>query len=66
MANMTITTADRAVRVEEFAPVDPYRLMVEAVATRVRGGSAFLVPPDHSRQVSRTLAAARALLPAPA
>jgi D-xylose 1-dehydrogenase (NADP+, D-xylono-1,5-lactone-forming) len=63
---LTITTADRAVRVEEFAPVDPYRLMVEALATRVRGGSAFLVSHDHSRQVSRTLATARALLRAPA
>jgi predicted dehydrogenase len=60
---LSITTPDRAVRVEEFAPVDPYRLMVEAVATRVRGGSAFLVPLEHTRQISRTLEAARALLP---
>jgi hypothetical protein len=40
--------------------------MVEAIATRVRGGSAFLVSHDHSRQVARTLAAARAAVPAPA
>jgi len=60
---LTITTPDRAVRVEEFAPMDPYRLMVEGVAHAVRGDAAFLVPLEHTRQVARTLAAARALLP---
>ena len=60
---LAITTPDRAVRVEEFAPVDPYRLMVEAMSTRVRGGSAFLVPPEHSLQVATTLQTAREMLP---
>ena len=60
---LTITTPDRSVRVEEFAPVDPYRLMVEAVSARVRGGTPFLVPPEHSQQVATSLQAARELLP---
>jgi D-xylose 1-dehydrogenase (NADP+, D-xylono-1,5-lactone-forming) len=60
---LTITTPDRAVRVEEFAPVDPYRLMVEAMAARVRGREAFLVTPEHTRQVATTLQTARAQLP---
>jgi predicted dehydrogenase len=54
---MTITTPDRAVRREYFAPVDPYRLMVEAVAARVRGEQAFLPGLEHSRAVAATTAA---------
>jgi D-xylose 1-dehydrogenase (NADP+, D-xylono-1,5-lactone-forming) len=66
-SSMLITTPDGSVREEQFAPVDPYRLMVEAVATRVRGDEAFLVGPEHSTQVASTLAAIRAVtVPAPA
>ena len=54
---LTITTPDRAVRVEQFAPVDPYRLMLESVAARIRGEDAFVVDLDHSRQVAATTAA---------
>jgi len=64
-SSLTITTPDGAVRVEEFAPVDPYRLMAEAVAQRVRGGSAFVVPLEHSRQVAASTSAALATLPRP-
>jgi predicted dehydrogenase len=53
----TITTSDGVVRTEEFAPIDPYRLMVEAVAAQVRGENAFLPGLDHSRQVAATTAA---------
>ena len=59
-SSLTITTPDGAVRVEEFAPVDPYRLMVEAVASRVRGQDAYLVGDGHSLQVATTLDAVRA------
>lgn len=62
-SSLTITTPDGAVRVEEFTPVDPYRLMVEAVAARIRGQEAFLVDLGHSRSVAATLQAARAGLP---
>jgi xylose dehydrogenase (NAD/NADP) len=55
--DLTIITPDRAVRREHFAPVDPYRLMVEAVAGRVRGEDTFLPGLDHSRQVADTTAA---------
>lgn len=34
-SSLRITTPDGAVRTEEFAPVDPYRLMVEAFAARI-------------------------------
>jgi predicted dehydrogenase len=56
---LTITTPDGATRVEEFAPVDPYRLMVEAIAAQVRGEPAFLVGLDHSAQVATSIAAIR-------
>jgi len=44
---------------ERFEPVDAYRLMVEAVAARVRGDDAFLVGLDHSARVTGTLDAIR-------
>ena len=56
-AKLTITTADGAVRTEQFAPVDAYRLMVEAVAARIRGEDSFLPGLEHSRQVAATTAA---------
>jgi xylose dehydrogenase (NAD/NADP) len=58
-SSLTITTPDGGVRVEEFAPVDPYMLMVEAVAARVRGESAFLVGLEHTAQVSASIDAIR-------
>jgi xylose dehydrogenase (NAD/NADP) len=57
-AELTITTDDGAVRTEQFAPVNAYRLMVEAVAARVRGEDSFLPGLEHSRQVAATTAAA--------
>jgi D-xylose 1-dehydrogenase (NADP+, D-xylono-1,5-lactone-forming) len=59
---LTITTGDGAVRREQFAPVDAYRLMVEAVAARIRGEDSFLPGHDHSRQVAATTAAIFAAL----
>jgi xylose dehydrogenase (NAD/NADP) len=57
---LSLTTPDGGVRIERFAPVDAYRLMVEAVAARVAGQSGYLIGLDHSLQVARTAAAARA------
>jgi predicted dehydrogenase len=54
-SSLRITTPDGGVRLEEFAPVDAYRLMVSAVAARVRGEDAFVVGLDHSRQVAATM-----------
>jgi D-xylose 1-dehydrogenase (NADP+, D-xylono-1,5-lactone-forming) len=51
---LTITTGDGAVRQEQFAPVDAYRLMVEAVAARIRGEESFLPGLEHSRNVAAT------------
>jgi xylose dehydrogenase (NAD/NADP) len=56
-AELTITTPDGAVRREQFAPVDAYQLMVEAVAARIRGEESFLPDHEHSRQVAATTAA---------
>jgi predicted dehydrogenase len=42
-------------RVEDFAPVDAYRLMVEAVSARIAGEDAWVVPLDESLAVARTL-----------
>jgi predicted dehydrogenase len=61
-SELEITAADGERRVEEFGPADPYRLMIEAVAARVRGEDAFVVPLDHSVQVAGTLAAVRAAM----
>jgi predicted dehydrogenase len=54
---LSITTPDRAVRQEQFAPVDAYQLMIEAVGARIRGEESFLPGHEHSRQVARTTAA---------
>jgi xylose dehydrogenase (NAD/NADP) len=62
---LTITTPDGAKRVEEFAPVDTYSLMVEAVAAQVRGEPAFLVGLDHTAQVAASIAAIRKHLQGP-
>jgi predicted dehydrogenase len=44
---------------ERFEPTDPYRLMVEAVSARVRGGDAYVVPVEESVAVAGTLDAIR-------
>jgi len=64
-AALTITTPDGGKRVEEFAPVDAYSLMVEAVAAQVRGEPAFLVGLDHTAQVAASIAAIRKHLQGP-
>ena len=46
--------------VEEFPPVDPYQLMVEATAAAVRGEEAFLVGLDHSARIAAVADAIRA------
>jgi xylose dehydrogenase (NAD/NADP) len=61
-SSLTITPPDGNLRLEEFAPLDPYRLMVEAVAAQVRGEDAFLVGLDHSIEVAATLDAVRAAI----
>lgn len=48
-----------AVRTERFAPVDPYRLMVEAFAAAVRGTADLIVDREHSLAVAGSLAAVR-------
>ncbi len=59
--SLTISTPDGAERVEEFAPVDAYVVMVEAVAAAVRGDAeAFLPGLDHSAAVATTSDAVRA------
>jgi xylose dehydrogenase (NAD/NADP) len=60
--DLTITTPDRAVRREQFAPVNAYRLMVEAVAARIRGEDSFLPGSEHTRQVAASTAAVLAAL----
>ena len=64
-AGLTITTPDGSVREEEFAGVDPYKLMIEAVAARIRGEDAFLPGAEHSRQVAASTHALFAALAAP-
>jgi predicted dehydrogenase len=43
-----------------FAPAEPYRIMVESVASAVRGEEVFLVPLEHSVSVAQTLEDVRA------
>jgi len=59
-SRLVLTGTGGVRRHEDFPPVDPYRLMVEAVAARVRGEDAFLVGLDHSAEVAATLDAVRA------
>lgn len=42
-------------RVEAFAPVDAYRLMVEQVSSAIRDGDGWVVPPAESLAVARLL-----------
>jgi len=54
-SGLTITTLDGVVRKEEFAPVDAYRLMVEAFAARIRGEQVWMVTAADSIAVATTL-----------
>lgn len=49
------TTLEVADHVESFAPVDAYRLMVEAVGARIGGDDAWCVPLTESLLVARIL-----------
>jgi predicted dehydrogenase len=60
-SSLIVRTPDGVVREEGFEPVDPYRLMVEAVAARVRGEDAWLVPGGLSVSVATTLGLIRGL-----
>jgi len=46
--------------IESFGPVDPYQLMVEAVAARVRGEAAFVVPAADSLAIAAVTGLIRA------
>jgi hypothetical protein len=59
-STLQIETPDGAARTEEFAPVDPYRLMIEAIAARVRGEDVWLAGAQESLAVATTLAGIRA------
>jgi len=43
------------VNVEEFAPVDPYQLMVQAVSAHLTGEKAWLLPIDESLSVMQVI-----------
>lgn len=45
--------------VEEFAPADPYRLMIEAMAAAVRGEDAFVVSREDSLAIAKVSEAIR-------
>ena len=52
----TLRVVDEGVeRVETFAPCDAYRIMVEAVSVRARGGDAWVLPLGTSLAVARCL-----------
>ena len=53
---------DGVERHEQFAACDPYRLMVEAMSARIRGGEAWLLPLSESAVVAATLDAIAASL----
>lgn len=46
-------------RVEHFAPVDPYRLMIEAVSSAIRGEGGWLPDPQWSLTVAEAMDAIR-------
>ncbi|ATL25731.1 Gfo/Idh/MocA family protein [Streptomyces formicae] len=50
----------RTVDVREYAPTDPYRLMVTDVDRALSGGTGYLVPPEQSRLIARVIDAVRA------
>jgi predicted dehydrogenase len=64
-SSLLIRRPDGRVHEERFAPVDPYRLMIEAVAARVRGERVWLVPAAESVAVARTLQSIRGCAPGP-
>ncbi len=54
-ATELVVTRDGSVERIPFPPAEPYRLMVEAVASAVRGEPVFLVPLEHSVSVAQAL-----------
>jgi hypothetical protein len=63
-AGPVVVPAERSC--EEFGPVDPYRLMVEAVSRAVRGEDEWLPSAQDSLDIATVLADVRARLLAPA
>ena len=51
---LSVTTGGQ-VTVEEFAPVDPYQLMVQAVSAHLIGEKAWLLPIDESLSVMQVI-----------
>jgi predicted dehydrogenase len=62
---LAITTPGSQPRIERFAPVDAYRLMIESMVAAVQGRPGFMIEPEFSLAVAGTLDAARAALAAP-
>jgi predicted dehydrogenase len=59
-STLTVTTAAEE-RVEHFAPVDPYRVMVEHVSAAIRGAhGAWVLPLEQSLRVAEALDLIRA------
>ncbi|MFL6136631.1 MAG: Gfo/Idh/MocA family protein [Frankiaceae bacterium] len=61
---LRVTLGPAGERIERFGPVDPYRLMVEAVSARVRHEEAYVVPVEESVAIAGTIDAIRARWPA--
>lgn len=58
----SLTVLDRdGERIEQFAPTDPYRLMIEHVSRAVRGQDAWLPDPRWSITVARSMDAVLAM-----
>ena len=56
----TLTIVDeKGSRVEHFAPVDPYTVMVEHVSAAIRGEAAYLPPSSQSAEMTAILEAIR-------
>ncbi len=56
----TLTIVDgQGSRIEHFAPVDPYTLMVEHTSAAIRGNAAYLPPSSQSAEMTRVLEAIR-------
>jgi xylose dehydrogenase (NAD/NADP) len=59
-ATELVVTRGGSVERLAFAPAEPYRIMVESVASAVRGEAVFLVPLEHSVSVAQALEDIRA------
>ncbi len=58
-AELEVSRGDGRAESRSFPACDPYRLMVDAVAERVRGGSGWVVPRRESEWVARAIDALR-------